>query len=493
MQKIANSDLQADPYTSATKFLRIRYNAWVFLFKGPEMIQDDFDKSQSRPFEMFAPDSRYVFISSPEQIKEVDSAPDTVLSLQAASKQMLQPMYSMHGFNWFDRRGTEGVGFIRALRTLLTNHVPSILPDLRIHTTNRLHEEIKKHRGEDGSSNVPIYPTIVTLVILANSLSFFGEDLARNELFMKAALSYVEETLLIAEIVRLLPRWLAPIIGPMLGKRVSSQATVYNALMVVAEERVRERDLGIKVTHNDCIQWIMETSPKKNPWSAQRIVFELMAIWFGSVHAMSTTATFAIHDLCIYPEYVAPIRRELESEAYAEFEKTARGLPLLDSFVKESARLTPVESLSTRRQALKPFTLSDGTHVAVGDWACTPVRALMQSGTFYPQPLSFSGFRFVDPAALEAVEKQDMAGKAMQDEPSKLTDVGSTYHVWGTGRMACPGRFYAAAIMKLLVAQIILNYDVGLVDKDAKRWWTWRSSMLPLEGTLVKFTVRQRD
>jgi hypothetical protein len=56
------------------------------------------------------------------------------------------------------------------------------------------------------------------------------------------------------------------------------------------------------------------------------------------------TATFAIHDLCIHPEYVAPIRRELESEAYAEFEKTARGLPLLDSFVKESARLTPVES-----------------------------------------------------------------------------------------------------------------------------------------------------
>jgi hypothetical protein len=56
-----------------------------------------------------------------------------------------------------------------------------------------------------------------------------------------------------------------------------------------------------------------------------------------------------------------------------------------------------------------------------------------------------------------------------------------------------PGRFYAAAIMKLLVAQVILNYDVELVNKDAKRWWTWRSSMLPLEGTLVKFTARQRD
>ena len=33
---------------------------------------------------------------------------------------------------------------------------------------------------------------------------------ARNEAFMKAALAYVEETFIIAEIVRLVPRWLAP-------------------------------------------------------------------------------------------------------------------------------------------------------------------------------------------------------------------------------------------------------------------------------------------
>ena len=45
---------------------------------------------------------------------------------------MLQPKYTMHGFNWFDRRGTEGVGFIKALRTLLTNNLRHILPELRM-------------------------------------------------------------------------------------------------------------------------------------------------------------------------------------------------------------------------------------------------------------------------------------------------------------------------------------------------------------------------
>lgn len=38
----------------------------------------------------------------------------------------------MHGFNWVDRRGADGVGFVRALRSLLTSHLPVLLPDMRM-------------------------------------------------------------------------------------------------------------------------------------------------------------------------------------------------------------------------------------------------------------------------------------------------------------------------------------------------------------------------
>jgi hypothetical protein len=85
-----------------------------------------------------------------KHIKELDSAPDTVLSLQAASKQMLQPVYTMHGFNWFDRRGTEGVGFVRALRTMLTANLPRILPDLSMIIKTRFEELHEKHPIVDG-------------------------------------------------------------------------------------------------------------------------------------------------------------------------------------------------------------------------------------------------------------------------------------------------------------------------------------------------------
>jgi cytochrome P450 len=179
----------------------------------------------------------------------------------------------------------------------------------------------------------------------------------------------------------------------------------------------------------------METSPTKAPWTPQRVVHELMAIWFGSVHAVSTTVTFAIHDLCLHPEYVTPLRKECEAQ-YTDFERTGTGLPLLDSFIKESARLTPVESQSTRRSALQPFSLKDGTHVNTGDWFCTPVRAIMTSPASFPSPQEFSGFRFADPELVKSIENGEGVFDVMQKKPTKLTDVDMTYHVWGTGRMA---------------------------------------------------------
>lgn len=51
-----------------------------------------------------------------------------------------------------------------------------------------------------------------------------------------------------------------------------------------------------------------------------------------------------------------------------------------------------------------------------------------------------------------------------------------------------PGRFYATAVMKLVVGHIIKNYDCQLAHPRASRWFTWRSTMLPKQRTMVLFT-----
>lgn len=100
----ASSYIRLTRRKKAQKILSTRIEAIRYLLKGSSVIQYHYEKegsspsklssrliiaqSNGKPFEIFAPDNRYVFVSSHEHIKEMDRAPDTVLSLQAASKQV---------------------------------------------------------------------------------------------------------------------------------------------------------------------------------------------------------------------------------------------------------------------------------------------------------------------------------------------------------------------------------------------------------------------
>lgn len=250
------------------------------------------------------------------------------------------------------------------------------------------------------------------------------------------------------------------------------------------EDRIRKAQGHSVTSHKDCIQWVMESSPRSKPWTAERIVHELMALWFGSVHIVTTNLCFAIHDLCLHPEYVPALRSELNS-AWDHFEQTGKGLPLLDSFLKESARTTPTESMSSRRMALQPFTLSDGTHLKAGDWLCTPLRAMSRDERLYERAAEFHGFRHVEPEVLEQLEQ----GFEHFGKPSQLTETKNS-QLWGTGRMACPGRFYATAVMKTIMAALVSKYDMELSSPKSRRHLVWRTFVYPLPTTKVAVKLR---
>ena len=166
---------------------------------------------------------------------------------------------------------------------------------------------------------------------------------------------------------------------------------------------------------------------------------------------------------------------------------TTQGLPLLDSFIKESTRCNPIEALSGRRQALRDFHLSDGTKVNKGAWICIPAKAIAHDDQYFPDAQQFQGFRFVSPTArIPAGVRQ-----ALQPEgPSKLTDLSPHYHNWGIGGVVCAGRFYASVAMKLTLAHILQNYEVDLENPTARRTSIWRSYVIPMDRTQVRFTPR---
>lgn len=77
---------------------------------------------------------------------------------------MLQPLYTMNGFNWFDRRGVEGIGFVRTLRTLLTNNIPQLLPDLGLLTRTRWAESLGNKEAVNGQLSHQRHRIIMLLI-----------------------------------------------------------------------------------------------------------------------------------------------------------------------------------------------------------------------------------------------------------------------------------------------------------------------------------------
>jgi cytochrome P450 len=98
------------------------------------------------------------------------------------------------------------------------------------------------------------------------------------------------------------------------------------------------------------------------------------------------TVTHSLYNLATYPEYVQPLREEIEAVIQEQgwSKASITKMTKLDSFVKETMRLSPISACtylichhyicsknnsaaSMRRKVLKDFTFSDGTTIPAGN------------------------------------------------------------------------------------------------------------------------------
>ncbi|KAL8992990.1 MAG: hypothetical protein Q9169_006680 [Polycauliona sp. 2 TL-2023] len=181
-------------------------------------------------------------------------------------------------------------------------------------------------------------------------------------------------------------------------------------------------------------------------------------------------------------EYIEPLRRELEDNSNSAAVLDQDAFPLLDSFLKESSRLSISDAISVRRKALKDLDCFNGTHVNEGDWVCVAQRAIMHDSDHYSDPEAFDAFRFARTRP-----------NGQNQESSRFTDAKPDWLIWGYGKTTCPGRFYASAVLRLLLCHVLENFDVQLLDQTAKRAMTWRSAIIPCSSTTIVVRPRVKE
>ncbi len=339
--------------------------------------------------------------------------------------QMLQPKYTMYGLEVKDRMSANGSLHSRVLRTVLTSHLTDLQSMMLEKICCVLKDEIGTGGTGGGWTSVKSFPMAKNVIRAANSIVFFGERLSRDKKFITAALQYPDDLLITSEVLRFLPSAFAPIVAPILMHNSRGSRVMVEHLVPMIKDRLAIRlcpDNSMKKPL-DCVQWIIDTNPRREPWSPEKIVQVVLGLWFASVHQLAITFVYALDDLCEHEDYIEPLRAEIQRHSkQGESNLDFGQLPLLDSFLKESARLHPSDSISVRRKALSSFTFSGGVHIMKDEVACVPLRAIMRDPTNYPGGETFDGYRFVSKGGTKST--------------SKYTDGDAKFPLWGLGRRA---------------------------------------------------------
>lgn len=111
---------------------------------------------------------------------------------------------------------------------------------------------------------------------------------------------------------------------------------------------------------------------------------------------------------------------------------------------------------------MAPYTFSDGTTVPAGTFLGVPTTATHSDPANYPTPEAFDPTRFLPSAD---ADKESVRG------PQHFASTSPSWIAFGHGKSACPGRFFAVAEMKSMLAHLVHDYDIqaetpGVRPKD---------------------------
>ncbi|KAJ2919182.1 hypothetical protein MD484_g1191, partial [Candolleomyces efflorescens] len=231
---------------------------------------------------------------------------------------------------------------------------------------------------------------------------------------------------------------------------------------------------------NDLISWLLESAPEKQR-TVDDLITRIMFSEFGALHTTTITITDALFNLAIRREYIEPLRAEAEGAIaqYGWSREATNKMVKLDSFMKESSRLSGLNSVYLFRRVKKDFTFSNGVVVPAGNTVGCVSHAAQYDSSLYENSGEFDGFRFCGP-------------EADVNSTKSMTSPDNKFFLFGSGRHMCPGRYFAVAEIKSMLAFLLLNHDFRLPD-DSKtipegQWFSSQRSA----HTTAKIQVRKR-
>ncbi|KAH6657410.1 cytochrome P450 [Truncatella angustata] len=422
--------------------------------------------------------------------------PDSVLSMHASTSEDLQLQHTIMD----PKLVGENPLHQQLISTTLTRETGNLIPELY----DELRQSIDEIWGKDTLTHreVVVWDVMQRVIGRVTNRVFVGLPLCRNEELLKTGIACAQDIPVTATLLRFIWKPLRPIVGLFITMphRIHTNR-FYRIMKPEIDRRLKAFDAqqvdpeakASKSESNDFLQWsIKQAKATGDPyhWKSYSLACRIMLLNFASIHTSSFAITHVLLDLASSKqEYIDELREEIR-EVLADHggqwnKRTLAALSKLDSTMRESQRLNSFATLATSRTvvALNGVKTPSGVEVPFGARVCAQSYPVFHDESIYPDPYNFRPFRFA--------EKRNNATEGTYIEKARQAwaTTSTEYTAFGHGRHACPGRFFASSELKLMLAYILMNYDLEFQEKRPDNIWFGMNRMPPMKATL-KFKRR---
>ncbi|KAK1580740.1 cytochrome P450 [Colletotrichum navitas] len=339
-----------------------------------------------------------------------------------------------------------------AMPSIITKYLTKALTKL----TKPISEEatlVLRHVFTDSTDWRQITPRndIIRIVSRLSSRVFMGEEICRDEEWVRVSGHYSSTAFMVGWGVGQWPRWARPIVHWFLPScwYVRRLLAECRSTLKPHLERRNARKAAAQArgetgpVFDDSFEWFEKELTTNYDPVREQITLSLVAI-----HTTSDLLEQTMLDLASHPELFHPLREELVRVLSAEGLKTTafHNLKLMDSVIKESQRMKPVLLATWRRLVKKDIELSTGFVLRKGQKIIS-TNTHMWDSQYYENPLEYDGYRFLK---MRGTDEGKLA---------YLVSTSAKHLGFGHGQHACPGRFFAANELKIALAHLLLKYD----------------------------------
>ncbi|KAI0536033.1 cytochrome P450 [Xylaria digitata] len=415
-----------------------------WMHHGQEVLDEGFKKTNGRPFQVMTGTGPKIILPN-KYADEIRNLPELNFPKAFSSDFFVNyPGFEAH------RQGLTHDFLLRDMvRLKLTQSLGLVTKDLVNETIATVDDVFGQ---SEGWTTRTIREDLLEVVARVSSRVFLGEGLCRDRRWLDIAKTFTVDSFTLAFLMRMAPAIIRPFAYLVLPHSARLRKSVRDAHTMIVPE-VKKRKAAVDAARAagekppkvaDTLGWMYDIAKGED----LDFVSGQLSLTMAAIHTTTESACRALLDICKYPEIIQQLRDEIVEvvgrEGWAK--TTLYKLKLMDSFLRESQRVSPLASMSMNRYVEKSITLSDGLEIPKG--ARIAVVSDFTNPEVYPEPEKFDVARFVKKRQEPG---QENSWQFVTTSPSALS--------FGHGEHACPGRFFASNEIKIILCHMLMKYD----------------------------------